>query len=259
MSHINDLMSFTQNFFMNGIINSNAFDEYYDSLIKYPMDQINMKNNNGDTILLIITKSHIKYKFSSCNLYIKILKYLIMHNVNLDEQDKGDNTILILFAQDYSWRFSYSCLNIITFLLTQKINVNIRNNYGHTAITFMLEKICCDDNIQCIKLLIKQKLNVFINNGDHAHEILQVIYYDKINETIKYLFENINIIKLFKLSHLCYHKNITYIYIYNLYEKYIKITTTLLLCSKYKKISIYEQIKNNYLPSSIFKKICMYI
>lgn len=85
-----------------------------------------IKNKNGKSAL------HFAVKYALFDLDVQLLVELIKAGANVNDIDNEGNTPLIKVLQSYN---SVSTFNIVTILLENGANLNIKNKKGQTAIT----------------------------------------------------------------------------------------------------------------------------
>ncbi|KAG4106091.1 ankyrin repeat-containing domain protein [Neocallimastix lanati (nom. inval.)] len=116
--------------------------EHADRSINYLISKrgmdINIQNNNGDTLLMIACQKN----------YRSLVEKLIEHHVELDTINRQGNTALIISCQN-------QCYEIVKLLLQYQANISIVNNKGHSV----LHIACMNNNEEIAKLLMEQGAN----------------------------------------------------------------------------------------------------
>ena len=107
-------------------------------LIKYGAN-VNFQNYHGLTPLIMA----IQYKQVKVALAIINTK-----SVDINMQDSANYTALIWAAVE-SWKEKEDCISIVTALINKKVNIELRDKYGLTA----LMNAAQNNNIEIVKLL----------------------------------------------------------------------------------------------------------
>lgn len=127
-------------------------DEIVKLLLNKCTYNINLKNNDGNTLLMLV----IMYKRIGSD---EIIRLLLRNNIDIDSQNNDGNTALML-ATMYQRTDSYE---IIRLLLKNNAKIDLQNNDGNTAI--MLAVVYGGTNlIKIFRLLLKKKANINLQN-----------------------------------------------------------------------------------------------
>ena len=128
---------------------SDSMDETIDILLKYKAN-VNLQDDLGYTALMY---SIIHFRLWSTE---ETIKKLIEHNTNLNIQDKNGMTVLMLVACD----LEYPNDKIIKMLLNNKVDVNILNNKGSSALKHAVESSYFHGSYKTIKILLNWNADI---------------------------------------------------------------------------------------------------
>ena len=92
---------------------------------------------------------------------------LIDYKINLDMQDINGNTALILLCKYGDYSINYECIKLF---IKYKANLNLQNNKGKTALMYCCNKLWSNEHFEMAKILIDEGaiLNIRDNNNNCA-------------------------------------------------------------------------------------------
>ncbi|UIP92691.1 ankyrin repeat domain-containing protein [Wolbachia endosymbiont of Anopheles demeilloni] len=108
-------------------------------------DDVNAKNNHGDTPLHLATK----------NSHLDVLEKLIKEGANVNERNKYGNIPL-------HWAASYGRLSIVEELIEKGADINAKNNNGNTPLHWAVKS----SHLEVAKFLISNHADVNAKNKD---------------------------------------------------------------------------------------------
>jgi len=122
------------------------------NILKYVNEtNINNKNDEGDTLLLIATQHGNE----------KIVSILLKMGANVNcKNNKKDTPLLIATERDNK--------QIVSILLEKKANVNCKNNQGNTPLLFAIE----NDNIEILENLINYGADVNLQDWNYETPLM---------------------------------------------------------------------------------------
>jgi ankyrin repeat protein len=146
--------------FNNHPLEINEFYKYVENKIQLKED-LNQKDNDGYTLLMIISK------YSNDNYLFCLLQKIIKAGVNINLQDNEGWTAL-MFASKYS--NDTSSLKTVKELIKAGAYLNLQNNKGWTALMYASRHSNDTSSLETVKELIKSGANINLQsiNGNTA-------------------------------------------------------------------------------------------
>ncbi|QGR54277.1 ankyrin repeat-containing protein [Moumouvirus maliensis] len=151
-------------------------------LLEFGAD-INIKNQNGDTVLmtsLMLKPNYLK------NNNIQVIKFLIEAGVDVNMRNNQDWTALMLACR-------YSNINnnieIVKLLLKAGADINIKNKFTLSILELACKFSNSTSNIETVKLLLEAGANI----NSRINALILSAYYSNSNsniETVKLLLES---------------------------------------------------------------------
>jgi uncharacterized protein len=132
--------------------------EHHVECVKLLLDakiNLNHKDNNNRNALMYL----IEY-CSGDTAYIVDCFKLLFPYFNITDQDKFEESLLMMLMSRYKGKYHIDCLKI---LLEQGQNLNLQDNNGDTALMYGV-KVCNEYDIECLKLLLEKHPDVNIKN-----------------------------------------------------------------------------------------------
>ena len=202
---------------------------------------VNLKNTDGWTALMCLMVLNNKKNL------LELIELLILNGTDINSVDEYGNNSLMIFCQELNVD---KCdvdlsLNIVKLLINNNINIDLKNNYGYTAISFCCEKPINKIYLDIIKLLLDNGADINItDNRDRTY--LDIVCENLDNEY------SIQILKLL----IEYNIDIRYSVIANNIKENNEIFESCINNEDFNDIEklkwINSQIKNNKIFSSMF-------
>lgn len=141
-----------------------------------PEININYQDKNGNTILILLYKTHKKssHNIDTINKLLKITELLIQNKININLTDNEGNNALMIYCSNYD------DIRIIQLLIDAGVNLDEQNLLGETA----LIRSCLYEKNNLSKYLIDNGANIYLvtrQDRSYVYRSPMTIIYDNNN------------------------------------------------------------------------------